>query len=55
MLGILGGLDKSHHYCFVREVNAITDHKLLAVIFKKDVATPMKRKQYNLLKYINIK
>ena len=37
-LGILCGLTKFHHYCFVREVSIITDHKPLIVIFKKDVA-----------------
>ena len=38
-LGILHGLEKFHHYCFGREVDVITDHKLLVSIFKKDVAT----------------
>ena len=32
------GLEKFHHYCFVREVSIITDHKPLVAIFKKDVA-----------------
>ena len=37
-LGILHGLTKFHHYCFVREVYVITNHIPLASIFKKDVA-----------------
>ena len=37
-LGILHGLEKFHHYCFVREVLVITDHKPLVSMFKKDVA-----------------
>ena len=37
-LGILYGLEKVHHYCFVREVSVKTDHKPLVAIFKKDVA-----------------
>ena len=36
--GILHGLKKFHHYCFVREVYVITDHKPLVSIFKKDMA-----------------
>ena len=43
-LGILHGLEKFHHYCFVREVSKITDHKLLVAIFKKDVALLSQRK-----------
>ena len=39
VLGILHGLKKFHHYCFVREVYVITNHKPLVSIFKKDVAT----------------
>ena len=39
MLGILHGLEKSHHYCFGREVLVITHHKLQVSIFKKDVGT----------------
>ena len=39
-LGILHGLKKFHHCCFVREVYVITNHKPLASIFKKDVAIP---------------
>ena len=38
VLGILHGLEKFHHYCFVREVYVITNHKPLVSIFKKDVA-----------------
>ena len=36
-LGILHGLEKYHHYYFVREVHVITDHKLLVTIISKDV------------------
>ena len=35
MLGILHWLKKFHYYCFVRDVNVITDHKPLVAIFKK--------------------
>ena len=38
-LGILPGLRKFHHYCFVRELSIITDHKLLVAILEKDVPT----------------
>ena len=38
-LGIIHGLDKFHHCCFGRNVIIITNHKLLVMIFKKDVAT----------------
>ena len=34
-LGILHGLMRFDHYCFAREVNTITDHKLLVVILKR--------------------
>ena len=34
-LGILHGLEKFHHYCFVREILVITDHKLLNLCSKK--------------------
>ena len=37
-LGILHGLEKSHHYCFTREVYIITNHKPLVAVFKKVVA-----------------
>ena len=50
MLGILYGLDKIHHYCFSREVLAITDHKPLVSMFKEDVATLSKHIQHILLK-----
>ena len=49
-LGILHGLEKFHHYCFGREVLIITDHKPLAVMFKKDVATVSQHIQHILLK-----
>ena len=39
VLGILHRLEKFHHYCFIREVYVITNHKPLVSIFKKDVAT----------------
>ena len=38
-LGILHGLNKFHHYWYVREISIITDHQPLVAIFKKDVAT----------------
>ena len=38
-LGILCRLKKFHHYCFVRKVYVITDHKPLVSTFKKDVET----------------
>ena len=44
-LGILYGLEKFHHYCFVREVSVIMDHKPPIAIFIKDVATLSKRLQ----------
>ena len=34
-LGTLCGLEKLHHYCFVREVGIIMDHKPLVAIFKR--------------------
>ena len=40
-LGILHGLDKFHNYCFVRDVNVITNHKLLVAKFNKDAVTPL--------------
>ena len=39
VLGILHGLEKFNHYCFVREVSIIPEHKPLVAIFKKEVAT----------------
>ena len=44
-LGILHGLEKFHHYSFMREVSRITDHKPLVAIFKKDVAMLSQRIQ----------
>ena len=38
-LGMLYGLEKFHHYCFLREVSIITDCKLLIAIVKEDVTT----------------
>ena len=38
VLGILYGLKKFHHYCFMREISLITNYKPLVSIFKKDVA-----------------
>ena len=38
-LGIFHRLKNFHHYCFAREVYAITDQKPLVSIFKKDMAT----------------
>ena len=49
-LGILHGLERCHHYCLTRDVNVITDHKLLVSIFKKDVATLSQRIQYIILR-----
>ena len=36
-LGILHGLQKFDHYCFVREVYIITNHDLLISIFKENM------------------
>ena len=44
-LGIPEGLEKCHHYFFVREMSIIADHKPLVAIFKKDVATLSQRLQ----------
>ena len=49
-LGILHGLEKSHHYCIGREVLIITDNKPLVSMFKKDVATLSQCIQHTLLK-----
>ena len=49
-LGILHVLEKSHHYCFSREVHVIMDHKPLVSMFKKDVATLAQCIQHILLK-----
>ena len=37
-LALLHGLKKFHHYCFMREVHIITDHKPSVSIFKKEIA-----------------
>ena len=50
VLAILHGLEKFHHYCFTRDVNVITDHKPLMVIFKKDIVTLSQRIQCILLR-----
>ena len=47
-LGILHGLERLHHYCFVREAYIITDHNPLIAIFKK--ATLLQRIQCILLR-----
>ena len=49
-LGILYGLRKFYHYCFVREVSIIMDPKPLVTIFKKDVATLSQRLQWIMLR-----
>ena len=46
VLGILHGLEKFCHCCFVREVSIITDHKAQLAILKKDVATLSQRIQW---------
>ena len=33
------GQEKSHYYCFAKEVNMITEHKLLVAIVSKNVTT----------------
>ena len=38
-LGILYGLEKLNHYCFVWEMSIFTDHKPLVTIFREDVPT----------------
>ena len=38
-LGILHGLEKSHHYCFAHKISMITDCKSLGAIFKEDATT----------------
>ena len=37
-LGIVHRLENFHHYCFVREVSIITDHKPLVAILSKNVS-----------------
>ena len=49
-LGILHRLYQFHHYCFVRELSIITDHKPLAAIFKKDAAMLSQKIQQILLR-----
>ena len=49
-LGILHGLGKFHHYCFVRQVSIITDHKLQVAISKEDVAKWSQRVRWVLLR-----
>ena len=49
-LGILHSLEKLQHYCSGQEVLVITDHKPLAAMFKKDVATLLQHIQHILLK-----
>ena len=49
-MGILYGLEKCHHYCIVREVSIIMDHKPLIAIFKNDVATLSLKLQQILLR-----
>ena len=44
-LSILKRLEEFHHYCFVREVSIIKDHKPLVAIFRKDVAMLSQRIQ----------
>ena len=48
--GMLDRLKKFHHYCFVREVSIIMDHKTLVAIFKKDEAMLSQRIQWILLR-----
>ena len=48
---ILHDLEKFQYYCFIYEVNMITDHKLPAAIFKKDVGNLSHRLQRLLLLY----
>ena len=38
VLGILHGLEKSHQYCFTKELSIIMDHKPMVAICKKDIA-----------------
>ena len=39
VLGILHGLEKSHHYCFSKNAFIIIDHKPLVVILSNDMVT----------------
>ena len=47
---MLYGLEKFNHYCFIRELSIITDHKPLVTTFTKDVATLSLRLQKILLR-----
>ena len=49
-LGTLHGPEKFNHYCSVRDVNVITNHKSLVAIFKKDIVTLSQRIQCILLR-----
>ena len=49
-LGILHDLKKFHHYCSAKEVSIISNHKPLAAIFKKNVATLSQQIQCILLR-----
>ena len=49
-LWILHGLEMFHHYCFVIKISIIMNHKPLAAIFKKDVATLSQKLQCILLR-----
>ena len=49
-LGILQGLEKFHHYCFVKEGCNITDSKPLVAILSKDVATLSQKLQLIMLR-----
>ena len=51
-LGILHGLMKFHHHCFIRHVSIITDHKPLVAIFKKDVTMLSQRIQQILFRIL---
>ena len=49
-LGIPYGLEKFYHYCFVRELSIIMDHKPLITILKKEVTTLLQMFQWILLR-----
>ena len=46
-LCILYRLEKFHHYCFVREVSIITDHKLLFLQYSKKKTWQHYHKDYD--------
>ena len=48
VLGILYGLEKFHHYCFMREVYVITSHKPLVSICGNTVTTNTMNSSKNL-------